>query len=230
MAGACLIVLLTIIRASLQPAWWQAWFGASWLALFAWLTYDRVASWNLGRVYALFQNRDWLVLLLLLPVVESILGIRAALRMVDGSPLARWWQRLLGALPNLSCLGALLLLHAHAFHFISAIDFDQLGWAFAVSVWLGCGALPRFLQWLLPEREWRIELYLLLRVLLLLGLFAGYALVTLAPTPAPDASFSWKGLGLLLALLIVIGGLGALLHGWLLRMIGQRLTTDWRAH
>lgn len=231
LAGAILLALLAIVRSSLLTTWWRLAIPALLTGLWVWLTYGDIARKNLAQIYAPLAQPDALALILMIPIAESIIGMRSATRHINPAHKTNWWQQMLALTPYLSLFAALRLLIAQAFQFApSGMDFDTFGLLLALAMMSAMLLLPQLLQWLLPVLVWRVELYLLLRAILLLGIFAGYAFMTLQPVPPPDASFSWKGTGIVLAGMCAIALIGAVLSNALHRVWRKfRLTTDYVA-
>lgn len=220
LAGAVLLYLLAVVRNSLLDGWWRAAVPAVLCGLWSAMIYPEIARLPLARIYAPLANLDVLVLVLMIPVAECIMGMRSAVRQADPAFAPAWWQRMLAMTPPLSLFAALRLLLAQAFQVApSGVDFDTYGIALSATVALTLSLFPWALRLLLPDRLWRIELDLLLRAFLLLGIFAGYAVTTLEPTPPADASFSWKGTLLVFAGMLLIALCGASLGGMLRRML-----------
>ncbi len=210
LAGAMLLVLLAIIRCSLHSGWWRLALPALLAGGWIYLTFDEISRKSLAQIYAPLTKLDLLVLILMVPIVESVTGIRAAVRLIEPGYRAGWWQQIVEILPPLSLFAGLRLLIAQALQFNPpGVDFETFGMGLVISFTLAILLLPVVLQWLLPPLVWRIELYLLLRVILLLAILAGYGFVTLQPVSPPDASFSWRGTGLVFGGMCLIALFGA---------------------
>ena len=223
LAGALLAVLLAIVRSSLLPRWWQATVPAVLAAVWILASYDDIARLPLARVHAPLGDGDVLALILMVFIAESVVAIRAALRLVDDAFRPGIWQQMFALTPMVSLFAALRLLVAHAFQYVPAgVGFSAFGVMLAVVVFIGLAAMPPLVRVSLPDRAWRIELYLLLRALLIVGIFAGYATVTMAPTPPPDASLSLSTMGLVLAGLIGIATAGAVCDGAIAKHVRSR--------
>jgi hypothetical protein len=223
LAGALLAVLLAIVRSSLLPQWWQAAVPAVLVAVWVQASYDTVARLPLARVYAPLADRDVLALVLMTFIAESVIAIRAALRFTDEQVRPTTWQQMLALTPMLSLFAGLRLIAAHAFQYVPAtVDFGTFGFGLALVVFVALTAAPQLVRIVLPERPWRIELYLLLRTLLIVGIFAGYATVTITPTPPPDASLSLSTMGFVVGGLVAIGLLGAMCDGALMNALRKR--------
>jgi len=228
LAGAILVFLLAAVRGSLLTEWWKIAIPAGLAGGWVYLTFDEISRKSLAQIYAPLAQPDLLALLLMIPLVESMIGLRAAARRVDTTrPLARW-QDLLAVLPNLSLLLAMRLLTAQAFQAAPGMfDFDTFGLLLSLSVTASLLVIPLLLQWLLPNLLWRLELYVILRGMFLLAIFVGYGLITWQPVSSPRADLSWRGTGIVCGGMLGLVLLGAWLSRWSKRLSQRlRFTTD----
>lgn len=186
----------------IQP-WGHLGLFAIVVAAWSWFASDEIARQALTQVYAPLRSPDALALVLMVPVAESVLGIRRIIRDASGAASAARVSQVLAATPTLSLLFALRPLLAHAYQNVpTSMSFDTFGTLLTIVVGLVTFGIPASLRALLPERDWRLELCLLLHLFVLAAVTVGYAWVTMGPLPPSDASISWRGTGVL-----VFGGL-----------------------
>lgn len=214
LAGSMLLVLLAITRSSLLQGRWQQALPSILAGAWIYLTWNEVSRKSLAQIYAPLAQPDLLVLILMVPIIESLIGIRAAVRLIAPDHRVTRWQRVVEGLPPLSLFAGLRLLIAQAFQAApQGIDFDTFGTGLVICVSLILLLLPIALQWVLPQLVWRIELYLMLRVILLLAILVGYGLATLQPVSQLDASFSWRGTAIVFIGMCSIALIGAVSAG-----------------
>lgn len=208
-----------VVRSSLTVRRVDGMGAGAVLALWLGLTAADIARLPPALVYGPLTDRDTLGLVLVIVLGEAGVTIRSSLRLVDGESRAQWWRRMFAATPTFTQFLAVRLIAAEAFQFVpSSLGFEQFGWALAATTGIGLATASLLMRVVLPRIDWRVELHLTMRLVMIVGAAYAFAASSAGPLAAPDASFSARRV-----LVVAVGCLAVAMTGALLGPAVARL-------
>lgn len=208
------ICLVACVKLSHAPSW-AGWVYALVTAGFIWLTADISSSQTRSGIGAYIEHRELREYIAILVTLESMLIVAFTFLSLgrEGWCKARRFspKHLLGQAlvfyPSLLVFPVLLYAQTNLFFALPGVAFETISLSFALGMFLFFAFTPRFVRFLLPEREMRLEiLFLCSLIVFILGLIT--TVDDRLIYHAPEYPFPWRGLVLVLgvfALCFTIG-------------------------
>lgn len=157
------ILLNCVFKLSLWP-WWQRIAYSVILAAFVYWSQEYAILQSKTQLADYLQNTVALQNMAIIVTIESVFcfGFVACYLQDAYDSRPRWWQRVLYWYPSLLMFPVMFYALTQTIFTMVGVDFGVTALAFAAGVIVGIPLLAEGVKWLLPERDSRVEIQLLL--------------------------------------------------------------------
>ena len=168
-----LLIIFIFFNTLLKLSFWRLSFTALWagiLTIFLWLGYDFASEQSQTTLSQWLASPKILSDLAVLATIESAIGLLfcfVALRDYYQNRQSKA-QRILRAFPGLLLFPCLIYVLAQAFFFFPGADFAQTTLYACLALFALTLLGTKTIAWLLPEKDLRLEVHLLINILIIL--------------------------------------------------------------